>query len=127
MAFSNFYSRLKNVKMDIGGNKDKSPQKDFDNNIVSQLKTILETDLSNINEIEIHRANSNDSNENNEEENRFGLKELKLIISEYEILKDTYIALQKQVEAKFQENEHHLKLIDEQKLEIKRLQESNKS
>ena len=127
MAFSNFYSRLKNVKMDIGGNKDKSPQKDFDNNIVSQLKTILETDLSHINEIEIHRANSNDSNENNEEENRFGLKELKLIISEYEILKDTYIALQKQVEAKFQENEHHLKLIDEQKLEIKRLQESNKA
>uniref|UniRef100_A0A7M5VCQ9 Uncharacterized protein n=1 Tax=Clytia hemisphaerica TaxID=252671 RepID=A0A7M5VCQ9_9CNID len=118
---------LKNVKMDITGSKDKTPQKDFDNNIVSQLKTILETDLSHINEIEIHRASSNDSNENNEEENHFGLKELKSIISEYEILKDTYVALQKQVEAKFQENELHLKLIDEQKLEIKRLQESNKS
>ena len=127
MALSNFYSRLKNVKMDIGGGKEKTPQRDFDNNIVSQLKTILETDLSHINEIEIHRANSTNDSENNEEENRFGLKELKLIISEYEILKDTYVALQKQVEAKFQENEHHLKLIDEQKLEIKRLQESNKS
>lgn len=116
--------------MDIGG-KEKT-QKDFDNNIVTQLKSILDSDLSNINEIEIHRAdNANskangDSNENTDD-NKFGLRELKLIISEYETLRDTYLSLQKQVEVKFKENEGALKLIDEQKLEIKKLQDINKS
>ena len=113
------------------GEKGKT-QKDFDNNIVTQLKTILDSDLSNINEIEIHRAdnaNSKDSGDSNEntEDNKFGLRELKLVISEYETLRDTYLSLQKQVEVKFKENEGALKLIDEQKLEIKKLQESNKS
>ena len=116
--------------MDSGG-KEKT-QKDFDNNIVTQLKTILDSDLSNISEIEIHRADNGntkangDSNENTDD-NKFGLRELKLIISEYETLRDTYLSLQKQVEVKFQENESSLKFIEEQKLQIKTLQESNKS
>lgn len=130
-SISSISYRLKqHVKMESGG-KEKT-QKDFDNNIVTQLKSMI-SDLSNINEIEIHRADNGngksdeDSNDNTTEDNKFGLRELKLIISEYETLRDTYVSLQKQVEVKFQENESSLKIINEQKLEIKKLQESNKS
>jgi len=120
--------RLKHVKMDSGGKE--KPQKESEENVVVQLKQILEKNQLHINNLELNPTNENaiSDNEDNtktEEKSRFGIKELKLIVSEYETLKDTYEALQKQVEQKYRENEGHVKLIEEQKSEIKQLQNNN--
>ena len=113
--------------MDSGGKG--KPQKEYEGNVVVQLKQILETNQLHINNLELNPASENASldNENNttEEKSSFGIKELKLIVSEYETLKDTYESLQKQVEQKYRENEDNVKLIEEQKLQINQLQKSN--